>query len=127
VIIDAQAPGERRRERIKSHAELTIALGPGPIAGVDSDLVIETFGPDVDAIIRSGAARSPFVRIWMMLTMRSGIFTTGRIIGWRLPLHGFSARRRGARSYSSDVVAPSIEADAWKAPAFIRAVLKIAK
>jgi xanthine dehydrogenase accessory factor len=59
VIVDAQAPGERRRERIKSYAELTIALGPGPVAGADCDLVIETFGPDVGAIIRSGAARTP--------------------------------------------------------------------
>ena len=33
VIIDAQPPRERRRERIKSYAELTIALGPGLIAG----------------------------------------------------------------------------------------------
>ena len=40
----------------------------------------ESSGPDVDAIIRSGAARSPFVRIWMMLTMRSGIIEKNQCV-----------------------------------------------
>jgi xanthine dehydrogenase accessory factor len=89
VIIDAQAPSERRLERIKSRAELTIALGPGPIAGIDSDLVIETFGPDVGAIVRSGAARVPSPNgrknsqddAHPACAPETGIFTTGRIIG----------------------------------------------
>jgi xanthine dehydrogenase accessory factor len=89
VIIDAQTPGERRSERIKSHAELTIALGPGPIAGLDCDLVIETFGPDVGAIVRSGRAGSnaPTERdkiqddIHSAIASETGIFTTGRVIG----------------------------------------------
>jgi xanthine dehydrogenase accessory factor len=88
VIIDAQTPGERR-ERIKSHAELTIALGPGAIAGVDCDLVIETFGPDLGATIRSGAARSPLCNernkmledAHFAVALETGIFATGRIIG----------------------------------------------
>lgn len=85
---DAQTPGERR-ERIKSHAELTIALGPGAIAGVDCDLVIETFGPDLGATIRSGAARSPLCNernkmledAHFAVALEAGIFATGRIIG----------------------------------------------
>ena len=89
VIIDARAPDERRRERIKSHAELTIALGPGPIARIDSDLVIETFGPDVGAIVRTGAARGPSPRDCQksqndarpVFALDSGLFTTGRMIG----------------------------------------------
>ncbi|QBR70349.1 hypothetical protein CU048_02605 [Beijerinckiaceae bacterium] len=89
VIIDAQTPGERRFERIKSHAELTIALGPGPIAGLDCDLVIETFGPDVGAIVRSGRAGSnaPTERdkipndAHSSIASETGIFTTGKIIG----------------------------------------------
>src|SRR5208337_2913547 len=88
VIIDAQTPGERLRAPIKSHAEMTIALGPGPIAGVDCDLVIETFGPDPGATLRSGAARSPsrHERDKMLddahpaVALETGIFTTGRII-----------------------------------------------
>jgi xanthine dehydrogenase accessory factor len=89
VVVDAQTPDERRHARIKSHAELTIALGPGPIAGVDSDLVIETFGPDPGATLLSGAARSPSrnERDKMLedahpaVALETGIFTTGRIIG----------------------------------------------
>jgi xanthine dehydrogenase accessory factor len=89
VIVYAQEPGERCRERIKSYAELTIALGPGPVAGADCDLVIETFGPDVGAIIRSGAARAPsrserdksLEDSHPAAALETGIFTTGRMIG----------------------------------------------
>ena len=95
VIIDAQTPGERLRAPIKSHAEMTIALGPGPIAGVDCDLVIETFGPDPGATLRSGAARSPsrHERDKMLddahpaVSLETGIFTTGRIIGETVAEH----------------------------------------
>jgi hypothetical protein len=89
LTLDAQAPGERRRERIKNYAELTIALGPGPVAGAGCDLVIETFGPDVGAIIRSGAARAPsrserdksLEDSHPAAALETGIFTTGRMIG----------------------------------------------
>ena len=89
MIIDAAGPFKCRREPIKSRAELTIALGPGPIAGTDSDLVIETFGPDAGAIIRSGAARSPsrdereksLDDAHPAVAPETGIFTTGRRIG----------------------------------------------
>lgn len=89
AIVDAQAPEERRRERIKSHAELTVALGPGPVAGVDADVVIETFGPDVGAILRIGAARSPSPSererllddAHHVFAPETGIFATERFIG----------------------------------------------
>ncbi|HEY8009276.1 MAG TPA: hypothetical protein VIE66_21435 [Methylocella sp.] len=89
VIVDAQPPRERRRERIKNYAELTIALGPGPIAGTDCDLVIETFGPDVGGILRSGAARGPsrseqdksLEDSHLVAALETGIFSTGRMIG----------------------------------------------
>ncbi|MGO9985970.1 MAG: hypothetical protein ACLPIX_17395, partial [Rhodomicrobium sp.] len=86
VIVDAKAPGERRGP-IKSDAELTIALGPGPIAGFDADLVIETFGPDPGAILRSGTARTFGERDKFLdyacpaAAPEAGIFTTGRMIG----------------------------------------------
>ncbi|HUB64724.1 MAG TPA: hypothetical protein VL996_09830 [Methylocella sp.] len=95
AIVDAQAPGECARERacrperIKSYAELTIGLGPGRVAGVDCDLLIETFGPDVGAIVRSGTARAPSPKerddsredAHPAIAPETGIFTTGRIIG----------------------------------------------
>jgi hypothetical protein len=85
-------PGRRAsaaRERIKSYAGLTIALGPGPVSGADCYLVIETFGPDVGAIIRSGAARAPsqsgrdksLEDSHPAAALETGIFTTGGMIG----------------------------------------------
>ncbi len=87
VIVDAQEPDERRREPVKNHAELTIALGPGPVAGADSDLVIEIFGPDPGAIIRSGTARAPSRGDETLhdglpaIAQTSGIFTSEKTIG----------------------------------------------
>ncbi len=91
VIVDAKAPGERRGP-IKSRAELTIALGPGRVAGDDCDLVMETFGPNAGAIVRSGAARSSARNqgnsiedgAQHVIALETGIFTTGRIIGERV-------------------------------------------
>jgi xanthine dehydrogenase accessory factor len=86
VIVDAKTPRERR-EPIELHAGLTIALGPGPVAGVDCDLVIEVFGPNAGAIIRSGAARlareKNAVRDGTQhaVAPETGIFRTGRITG----------------------------------------------
>lgn len=57
VIVDARhlPPGTRRV--IPADANLTIMLGPGAIAGVDCDLVIEIGGPDPGAVVREGPAR----------------------------------------------------------------------
>jgi xanthine dehydrogenase accessory factor len=70
---------------MKSNAELTIALGPGAVAGVDCDLVIEAAGPDPGAVIRSGRANagSP-VRDrheYPVLAPVTGSFQTRRVIG----------------------------------------------
>ena len=110
VIIDAQTPGERLRAPIKSHAEMTIALGPGPIAGIDCNIVIETFGPDPGATLRSGAAPCPsrYERDKMLddahpvVALETGIFTTGRIIGETggQKHQTFSYHRRNTRSLS---------------------------
>ncbi len=90
VIVDAKSPGERR-EPIKNLAELTIALGTGSVAGADCDLVIEAFGPNAGAIIRSGAARSSSKNkgndmhgAQHAIAPETGIFNTERMIGERV-------------------------------------------
>lgn len=57
VVIDARGlPAGGGRMGID--AELVIVLGPGAVAGVDCDLVIETGGFDPGAVLRSGRATS---------------------------------------------------------------------
>jgi xanthine dehydrogenase accessory factor len=89
VIVDAGMAGERAPDLIESHAALTIALGPGHVAGAGCDLVIETYGPDAGAIIRHGAARyRPSAGAGEILddarvavALENGIFATDRVIG----------------------------------------------
>ena len=91
VIIDAEAPFKCRREPIKSRAELTIALGPGPIAGTDSDLVIasrplvQTPAPSFGAAPRAPLHATSVKRVLddahPAVAPETGIFTTGRRIG----------------------------------------------
>lgn len=57
VIVDARALAPGMAREPSGDADLTIVLGPGAVAGVDCDLVIETGGPDPGAVIRRGAAR----------------------------------------------------------------------
>ncbi len=88
AIVDAKTLGERRAP-IDINAGLKIALGPGPVAGADCDLVIEVFGPNAGAIVRNGAARP--VRATdskesaqHAVAPEAGIFKTGRITGERV-------------------------------------------
>ncbi|HTV34756.1 MAG TPA: hypothetical protein VME69_16965 [Methylocella sp.] len=89
VIVDARIDAEARHERVKNHAELTIILGPGAIAGTDCDLVIEISGPNIGGIIESGSARTPSSHeseknqeaSHFVHAPESGVFTTGKIIG----------------------------------------------
>ena len=85
VVIDARADVEPAERRIFGSAELTIALGPGAVAGVDCDLVIETAGPDPGAVIRSGTARAPASGSASpndcIRSPSSGVFRSRRVIG----------------------------------------------
>lgn len=110
VIVDAQSSSEDRHQRIKNHAELTIALGPGAIAGMDCDLVIETSGPNLGGIVKSGAARTPSSReieraqenTHLAFAPERGIFMSGKMIGEKI-LMGDALGRVGAKL----VVAPA--------------------
>lgn len=55
VIVDARGLSEGAG-RMGIDAELSIVLGPGAVAGVDCDLVVETGGNDPGAVVRNGSA-----------------------------------------------------------------------
>ncbi len=79
ALIDVRPAEERRYEKIKGRADLTIALGAPAIAGEDYDLVIEMDGPDPGAVIRSGLARTPsssrdVAKFMQVMASRAGIF-----------------------------------------------------
>jgi xanthine dehydrogenase accessory factor len=85
VVIDARGDVEPAMRRIIGSAELTVALGPGAVAGTDCDLVIEIAGPDPGAVIRSGSARAPRGAPASsgncICSPISGVFHTSRVIG----------------------------------------------
>ncbi len=86
ATIDVRSQDERRREKISRDAGLTIALGAPAVAGVDCDLIIDAYGPDPGAVIRSGPA-SPgrrgqgADRMARAAATKAGVFTTTLIIG----------------------------------------------
>lgn len=85
VIVDARSlpPGARRDAC--GDAGLTIALGPGAVAGSDCDLVIETGGPDPGAVARHGPATGGAVPHHRLenpaLAPRPGTFRACRSMG----------------------------------------------
>jgi xanthine dehydrogenase accessory factor len=56
VLVDARVSEGAARLPHGFSATLRIALGAGPVAGVDCDLVVVVDGPDPGALIRKGAA-----------------------------------------------------------------------
>ena len=56
VLVDARVQEGAARSPHGFSATLRIALGAGPVAGVDCDLVVVADGPDPGALIRKGAA-----------------------------------------------------------------------
>lgn len=85
VVVDARDVFDPIERSGRGSAELTIALGAGPVAGSDCDLVIETGGPDPGAVIRSGCAGPG--RSWRrradapVVAPVSGVFVACRMIG----------------------------------------------
>jgi xanthine dehydrogenase accessory factor len=150
ALIDVRPAEERRYEKIRGRADLTIALGGPAVAGEDYDLVIEVDGPDPGAVIRNGPARASSNnwkagRFMHVMASKAGIFEGLAQIGGLLddgtPLGRvgdvlFSApapgRLRGLYRTGSFVVANEIVAEIAHDPSAVvsgcdRAVLSIAR
>ncbi len=56
VLIDARVEEGARRKPQDFAASLRVALGAGPVAGRDCDIVVAVDGPDPGALIHEGAA-----------------------------------------------------------------------
>jgi len=86
ALVDGRLPEERRYEKIKGRADLTIALGGPAVAGEDYDLVIDVDGPDPGAVIRSGPARAPssgsdVAKFARVVASKAGVFEAIANIG----------------------------------------------
>jgi xanthine dehydrogenase accessory factor len=59
VVVDARIHKHAASSPLRGLARVTVALGPGFVAGRDADLVVETaWGEDLGRVMREGAARA---------------------------------------------------------------------